>query len=185
MSPTEMHKTVITIANNYRSGLLVLEDINRYMLSQVNIDMVGMLIGIRHLGVDLIIHYQSMRYIPPRMWGNMNIIRLHKQSDSIDKYSKRIDNFELFKIAELIVQKKYSDNDIRYKLWIDMLADKLINVDRESFSFACRQFLAMNSREMRTRLNTIDEDGGKKYSDSSNATSSYIEEKWQQYTLSQ
>ena len=184
MSPNEMYNTVVDISNNFRSGLLILEDINRYMLSNVKIDIVGLLIGLRHYGVDLTIHYQSMRAIPPRLWANLNVIRLHKQSDSIDKYRDRIDNYELFKIAELIVQKKYI-TDIRYKLWIDKLADKLINVDKETFSFACRQYLAMNNKEIKSRLNYINDDGKKKYTDSANVTSSFIEEKWQQYTMSQ
>lgn len=182
MTPSEMHKTVISIANNYRSGMLVLEDINRYMLSQIKIDMVGLLIGLRHLGVDLIIHYQSMRYIPPRMWGNMNFLRLHKQSDSIDKYDKRVDNYELFKIAELIVQKRFAV-DARYKLWIDMLGDKIINVNKDDFSFACRQYLAMKSRVVTSLLNYIDENGAKKFGNKSDAVSSFIEEKWHQYTI--
>ena len=182
MSVSEMNKTVITIAHNFRGGLLILEDINRYMLSQVNIDMVGLLIGVRHYGVDLIIHYQSMRAIPPRLWGNLNVIRWHKQSDNIAKYKDRVDNFELFQIAEFIVNRKYQ-TDKRYRLWVDKLTETLYNVDQETFAFACRQYLAMYRGEMRTQMAFIDDDGSKKYTSESHAVSHFIEEKWNQYTV--
>lgn len=184
MTPTEMYSTVITISKYFRGGLLILEDINRYIVYSVKIDMVGLLIGLRHIGVDLTIHLQSMRAIPRRFWGNTNMLRLHKQSESIDSYKDRVNNYEMFKIAEIIVDKKY-EQDIYYKLWIDILGNKLINIDKEIFSFACRQYLAMNNRVIRSRLNYIEETGEKKYSDPASATSSFIEEKWKQYTYSE
>lgn len=182
MTPAEMYSTVVSIAKYFRNGLIILDDINRYMLYHVKQDMVGLLIGLRHIGVDLIIHFQTMRAIPRRFWGNMNILRLHKQAESIDEYKGRVGNYELFKIAELIVDKKCK-TDQYYKLWIDILYNKLINVDKESFSFACRQYLAINDRVIRSRLNFINEDGNKKYSDHANATSHFIEEKWSQYVI--
>jgi hypothetical protein len=184
MSPAEMYATVITISKYFRGGLLILEDINRYMVYNVKIDMVGLLIGLRHYGVDLTIHFQSMRAIPRRFWGNTDILRLHKQAESIDSYRDKVNNYELFKIAEIIVDARHQQ-DKYYKLWIDILNNKLINIDERTFSFACRQYLAMNNRVIRSRLNYIEEDGTKKYSDSLNATSSFIEEKWQQYTCSE
>ena len=182
MTPSEMYTTVVTISKYFRNGMIVLDDINRYMLYHVKQDMVGLLIGLRHIGVDLIIHFQTMRAIPARVWGNMNMLRLHKQAEKIDPYKDRVGNYELFKIAEIIVDKE-TQADIYYKLWIDVLYNKLINVNKESFSFACRQYLALNNREIKSRLNYIDEAGVKKYPDQTTVVSHFIEEKWSQYVL--
>jgi len=176
MSASEMYSTVITICRTFRNGLLVLEDINKYMMSNIKIDIVSTLIGLRHLGVDLIIHYQSLRAIPPRMWANMNVLRWHKQSDDIDKYKNRLDNYELFKIGERISQKMYMQ-DQYYYFWIDKLHEKLIGVTELVFEQAALEYLAINPRatnEMK-RLATLDT--GAKV----DTTKEFIERKKKQY----
>lgn len=176
MSPSEMMSTVNTIGKFYRNGMLILEDINRYMLSHVEIAMVGMLIGLRHLGVDLIIHYQSLRAIPPRMWGNMNYLRWHKQSDGIDKYKGRVDNYELFKIGERISEIKYLE-DRYYYFWVDMMGEKLIGVTEFDFERACQQYLSIypNALRERKRLESIQN------SEKGDTVKSFIEDKKRQY----
>lgn len=176
MSTTEMYATVITICRYYRNGLLVLEDINKYMLSNVKIDIVGMLIGLRHLGTDLIIHYQSLRAIPPRMWGNLNFLRWHKQSDGIDKYRNRLDNYELFKIGERIIEKKYLE-DPRYYFWIDKLGERLINVSETDFERACLEYLSLNPGALRERERLSKMTNSSK----TDAVKTFVEEKKKQY----
>lgn len=180
MSPNEKYKVLIDLAKYYRGGLLILEDINSYMMSNVKIDVVAMLIGVRHLGTDLLIHYQSLRFIPPRMWANMNYLRWHKQSDGIDKYKNRLDNYELFKIAERISEKMYQ-TDIRYYFWVDKMGEKLIGVDELVFEKACLEYLAvtpgaLRQREMLSKMTAPGEGGGK-----SNAVKAFVEEKKKQY----
>jgi hypothetical protein len=176
MSTTEMYSTVITICRYYRNGLLILEDINKYMLSNVKIDIVGMLIGLRHLGTDLIIHYQSLRAIPPRMWANMNYLRWHKQSDGIDKYRNRLDNYELFKIGERIIEKKYLE-DPRYYFWIDKMGEKLINVSEIDFERAALEYLSINPGALKERERLTRMTNGK----NSDAVKLFIDEKKKQY----
>lgn len=180
MSANEKYNVLIDLTKYYRGGLLILEDINAYMLSNVKIDVVSMLIGVRHLGTDLLMHYQSLRFIPPRLWANMNYLRWHKQSDGIDKYKNRLDNFELFKIGERISEKMYQQ-DIRYYFWIDKMGEKLIGVDELIFEKACLEYLALTpgalkQREMLSKMTLPGEGGGK-----SNAVKNFIEEKKKQY----
>jgi len=78
------------------------------------------------------------------------------------------------------VEKKFQ-TDQRYKLWVDKLAEKLYNVDKESFSFACRQYMAMFRGQLKTRMNFINEDDTKRYASESEAVSQFVEEKWTQY----
>lgn len=178
MTPGEMYATVVTICKYYRNGLLILEDINKYMLSNVKVDIVGLLIGLRHLGNDLIIHYQSLRAIPPRMWGNMNFLRWHKQSDGIDKYKNRLDNYELFKIAERIVENKFRD-DKRYYLWVDKLQERLLNVSEVDFERAAMEYIALNPRALNERKRLASVTGGAK----KDVVKDFIEEKKKQYLL--
>jgi hypothetical protein len=150
------------------------------MLSNVKVDIVGLLIGLRHLGTDLIIHYRSLRAIPPRMWGNMNYLRWHKQSDNIDKYKQRLDDYALFKIGERISERMYLKNE-RYYFWIDKLRGKLIGVDELVFEQACLEYLAitpgaLNAQNRLMKIQPNDGEGEKK-----NATKAFIEMKKKEY----
>jgi len=176
MNASEMYTTVISICNAYRNGLLVLEDINKYMLSNVKIDIVSTLIGLRHHGTDLIIHYQSLRAIPPRMWGNMNFLRWHKQSDGIDKYKNRLDNYELFKIGERIIEAKYLEDKYFY-FWVDMLGEKLIGVSDLDFEKAALEYLGVTPGALRERERLLTLNNGNK----KDAAKNFIEQKKKQY----
>jgi hypothetical protein len=180
MTISELVTTASTIVKYYRNGLLVLEDINKYTLSSYKQEFVGMFIGLRHLGVDLVAHFQTLRAIPPKVWGNMNYLRWHKQSDRIFKYKGRIDNFELFSIAECIVDYKYQ-SDQRYYLWISVLEEKLINVTPEDFKQGCIHYLSTHPQELSKIMNHISNDGNKKYKTSHEAITGFADEKAKQY----
>jgi hypothetical protein len=176
----EMITTATTIVRHYRNGLLVLEDINKYSMSSYKQDFVGMFIGLRHLGVDLVAHFQSLRAIPPRVWQNMNFLRWHKQSDAIYKYKNRIDNFELFAIAEQIIEYKYG-SDEHYFLWVDVLKNKLDNVSKEDFKQGCISYLNIYGGALSKESQSFDETGQKKYKNSSEAINGFAEKKARQY----
>ena len=181
MNMSEMYSTVVTISKYYRNGLLILEDINTWLLSNVKIDIVALLIGVRHLGTDIIIHYQSLRFIPPRMWANINYIRWHKQSDDIEKYKERLDNIELFKIAERISETMYLE-DPYYYFYLDKMGNKLRKVKELVFEKACLEYLAITPGALRDRqrllkINPENDENGKKTS----AVKKFIEDKKKQY----
>lgn len=183
MTITELVTTASTIVKYYRNGMLVLEDINKYTLSSYKQEFVGMFIGLRHLGVDLVAHFQTLRAIPPKVWGNMNYLRWHKQSDRIFKYKNRIDNFELFSIAESIVDYKYQ-TDQRYYLWISVLEEKLINVTPEDFKSGCIAYLSHNPTELNKIMYHLDDKGVKKYKTTQDAIRGFSESKAKQYLSS-
>jgi len=55
----------------YKNGMLVLEDINTYILSVTFMEeIVGGLVNLRHRAVDVMISYQSLRPVEPRIWQN-------------------------------------------------------------------------------------------------------------------
>lgn len=182
MSLSEIQTTAKDIVSYYRNGMLVLEDINKYTLSNLSQDFVGMFIGIRHLGVDLVAHFQSLRAIPPKIWSEMTHLRWHKQSEKIIKYRNRITSLELFSIAECVVDRMYL-SDPHYFLWVDKLQEKLINVSREQFNQGCRDYLNQNPRiRMGLKLH-LDDQGNKKYANDNAVITGFIEEKAKQYLV--
>jgi hypothetical protein len=182
MTLNEIQFTASTIVKYFRNGMLVLEDINKYTLSAYKQEFVGMFIGLRHLGVDLVAHFQSLRAIPPKVWSEMTHLRWHKQSEKIFKYKTRISNFELFSIAECIVDLNYL-KDPRYYLWISILEEKLINVTPEDFRSGCREYLNQHRPELEKMKRYIAESGEKKYKDEKEAVEGFISTKAAQYLI--
>ena len=180
MTYNEVQLTASTIVRYYRNGMLVLEDINKYTLSNFGQEFVGMFIGLRHLGVDLVAHFQSLRAIPPKIWSEMTQLRWHKQSEKIFKYKMRISNLELYSIAECIVDKKYLE-DPHYYLWIMANEERLLNVSEEDFKAGCRDYLSMNRKRLSEIRFQMDDGGGKKYSSDQAALNGFIETKMRQY----
>lgn len=180
MTIAELMKTASTIVTYYRNGLLLLEDFNKYALSNFKTDFVGMFIGLRHLGVDLIAHFQSLRAIPPKVWSEMGYLRWHKQSEKIYKYRNRISNLELFSIAEEIVDYKYQTNR-RFYLWVSTMENKIIGVTPEDMKQGCIRYLSANPQEISKMMHHIDLDGKKKYNTTQEAVNGFIQEKTELY----
>jgi len=182
MTINELMVTASTIVKYYRNGMLLLEDMNKYALSNFKQEFVGMFIGLRHLGVDLVAHFQSLRAIPPKVWSDMNYLRWHKQSEKIFKYKNRITNLELFSIAEAIVDYKYSI-DPHYYLWISTMQEKLINVTPEDFRKGCIAYLQYNRHEISSLMHHVDfeGDGKRKYKNEKEAVEAFIQTKSKAY----
>ena len=75
------------VINSFRGGLLVLEDINRYMIQARTTEVVGLLATNRHRDLDIICHFQSLAPLDPRMWQNTAMVRFHYQLDDVKKYN--------------------------------------------------------------------------------------------------
>lgn len=180
MSISELMLTASTIVKYYRNGMLLLEDFNKYALSNFRTDFVGMFVGLRHLGVDLVCHFQSLRAIPPKVWSEMSYLRWHKQSEKIFKYRMRISNLELFSLAEEVVDHKYQ-SDPRYFLWVSTMEEKLINVTEEDFKAGCIRYLSSNPGEISRLMNNIDLEGKKKYNTRQDAINDFISSRTQRY----
>lgn len=186
MTPDEIVTTCSSIFRYFRNGLIVLEDVNKYMLSTLNQDVIGQMIGNRHTGTDIIIHYQTLKAVPPRIWGNANLLRVHRYSDSVNAFDKdRTPNNELIRIAEIIVRDQYRKGNIHYYLWADILRDRFIPCINEGFEAlfdeACITYLSQNKKELNNLINEEDIDGNKKYPSRQEAIRSWIQERKDQY----
>lgn len=130
MTPDQKVVAVKHILQHLRNSALVLEDINNYIFDYMPGDVVGEILSQRHLGIDLILHYHSLGRIHEKVWPHINIIRLHKCEDTVvDNRLKFPEKFEMFKIAENIVNDQFIGGNKYYYLHIQMLSRKIIADD--------------------------------------------------------
>jgi hypothetical protein len=176
MDVSEIMATCTTLMNHFRNGLLVLEDINKYTQSHFKKEVTATFIGNRHKGIDILVHYQNMKKIPPTVWENISFLRWHKQVGTIDNFgiSKRMPNYEICKIAELIVDDQFDSGNTYFYLWVNIRYNKLINITEEMFNQAARNYLSLNPKEIKNMMNFLDEHNKKKFSNESDAIDDWI-----------
>lgn len=135
----------------YRNGLLVIEDVNTYILNVTHMEnIVGGLVNLRHRACDVLISYQSLRPVEPRIWQNSRWVRMHYQADNVDDIKNKVTNPELFKIAQLIVNTRYFGGDQRFFLYIWVLKNKLEGrFSVEEFKDACEKYLNVNKKKVK------------------------------------
>ncbi len=147
---SEMLDILSRIINNFRGGMLVLEDINRYLVQSKTVDVIGLLATNRHRDLDIICHFQSLSALDPRMWQNTSFVRFHYQIDDIKRYHQRIPNFEMFKIAQCLVEYKYLKvGDKRFYCYIASDDNYITgNFTKRDFYYACVEYLERNPKRI-------------------------------------
>jgi ribosomal protein L30/L7E len=117
----DMGEVLGIILDNYRNGLLLVEDINKYLSDAMPADLIGSLATSRHIGLDIVSHFQNIgRAGNPKLLGNLNMIRLHKTNDTVERHKNKFEEkTELLQIAENLVTKKYEEGDVRYFVYVD------------------------------------------------------------------
>jgi hypothetical protein len=136
-------KILELLIRDVRNGMLVVEDINTYILSVTHMqEIVGGLVNLRHRGVDILVSYQSLRAVEPRMWQNAAWIRMHYQADSVNDIKNKVTNAELMKIAQVLVNNRYKSGDKRFFVFI---LNRKIKIEgdftAEEFKGCIRQYL--------------------------------------------
>ena len=144
---SQMLEILNTVIKGFRGGMLILEDINRYLIASKTVDVIGLLATNRHRDLDIICHFQSLSALDPRMWQNTAMIRFHYQMDDIKRYKNRIPNYELFKIAQCLVNYKYLKvGDKRFYCYVANDENYITgNFTRTDFKSACIEYLTLNS----------------------------------------
>ena len=139
------------VLRHFRNGMLVLEDINTYILSVTHMEeIVGGLVNLRHRAVDVLISYQSLRPVEPRMWQNARWVRMHYQADNVNDIKGKVTNPTLYKIAQLLVNNRYFNGDKRFYVYIHNFANKIEGkFTKKEFLDACAQYLKLNKREIK------------------------------------
>lgn len=179
MKPSECLKIVENILTYFRNGLLIFDDIDSYAVYSQDQDVIGMIMGYRHIGCDCITVHQSWRKVTTTEADNANIIRLHKTQDTPDSLppdKQQPLDYELCMIADIIVKEMYywaeddyADKKITklewlqrrsYHLFLDVRTHKMWPIQQlEIFTRACEIFFtqkkpALFKQELQTMLAT-------------------------------
>ncbi len=136
------------ILEHFKGGLIVVEDINKYIINVANhVNVIDKIVSNRHRAQDIILQYQSLAALDPRIWQNTAVIRMHYQADDVDRYAPRIPTFELVKIAQLLVNQQYFGGNKRFFCYINQL-DRKISGDftAEDFIRACMTYLDYSTK---------------------------------------
>jgi hypothetical protein len=166
MSLNEIAETLSVILQSFYGGLLLIEDINRYVSDSMPKDLIGSIVTQRHVDADIILHFQTIgRIAHPKIWGNMNWLRFHKTDDTIKRHqSKFAGETEHLEIAETMVNMKYYSGDQRFFLFFDKDSGKIRgSFSRTEFMEAVDEYLSENyNRVVSPVTNRVDLKTGKK-----------------------
>ena len=75
MSLDEIAMALLQILETFRGGLLLIEDLNKYISDHLPKDLVGAICTNRHSSTDIILHFQSIGRIGTKIWQNINFLR--------------------------------------------------------------------------------------------------------------
>lgn len=150
MSLRDIQDAMFKITQMYRGGLLLLEDLNKYTSDSLPNDLVGSICTNRHTDTDVIMHFQSIGRITPKIWQNLEWLRFHKNIDSVDRHQKKFeDKYEYLKISELIVNQKYYSGDKRYFLYVNTQEGKIAgNITMDAVNNAINEYISINYKKV-------------------------------------
>ena len=152
MSLDEKRDMVERMVKQFCDGLLVLEDLDKYMTGAKGQTIVGLLTTNRHHGLDIMISHQSIAKITTTEFQNCTWLRLHKQVDDVTRYRSRIPNYFLVRIATLIVEEQYLFGNIRFFVYINMRKLQLRGCSVAAYIRACKKYLDTEENGMMRRM---------------------------------
>lgn len=146
MTLREIADTLWLVLEKYRHGALLIEDINRYVSDYLPNDLIGAICTNRHTDQDIIMHFQSIGRISPKIWQNMNWLRFHRNSDSVERHKNKFpDKYQMLKVAENVVNNKYNGGDQRFFLYVDIDTEKILgDITPEMMTEAIDDFVSLN-----------------------------------------
>lgn len=156
MSPSDKLTMLEKTLQVYKGGCLLIDDINKYIEDyEMPKDLTGMLAGNAHSDLDIILHYQSVGRILPKVIQNTNIFRYHYQLDPVKKSAQKLSEAtEVFQIAELIVNEQYQvKKNKRFFVYIDREEGKIMgDITHSMFDAALTEYLSMNHDKLQPFL---------------------------------
>lgn len=191
MTTDDMADVLGIIMDNFKNGLLLVEDINKYTSTNMKKDILGGLATVRHIGIDLIAHYQLIsRAANPTLVGMSNYFRVHRTSDN--PYTTRIkenlaEKYEMVAIAYEMVKNKYLKGKVAgKKVYYDLTTDNDSFKIRGSFTKTealkgIENFILQDPHTISKRLSMLDRVGKNKYKDYADAFASYEQELFEIY----
>jgi hypothetical protein len=146
MTLDEWANALFYVLNRFQNGLLLIEDINKYLTHHFPKDVVGAIVTNRHKDLDIIMHYQAVGKVPTTVWENANWIRFHKNNQSVERHKKKFeDKYEMLRIAECLVDFQYDNGNERFFCYVDIEWSKIKgNITKEMAIKAVEDYMTNN-----------------------------------------
>lgn len=126
MNDQEFVRVVLKALREFRGGVILLEDIATAIGVAVSKPVFSEITRNAHRNNDIVAHIQSSAAVLPKLWQNADYIRFHKQLDDVEKSRHKLaGKFEMFKIAENIVNRKLDNGNKHFFVYVDNLGWKL------------------------------------------------------------
>lgn len=168
MTLDEWAAALFYVLNNFQNGLLLIEDINKFIGDHLPHDLVGAIATNRHVGLDILLSYQSLGRINTKIWGNLNVMRFHKNVESVERHRNKFpDKYEFMRIAEIMVNNQYFSGNTRFFVYVDMDEEKIRgNISDDMIEHAVEHYINENYQELtKPLLVQKDNKNKKKYND--------------------
>ena len=150
MTLDKIAETLFIILEQYRGGLLLIEDINRYVSDHLPKDIEGAICTNRHVDLDIVMHFQSIGRITTKLWQNCNWLRFHKNLDSVDRHAQKFeDKYELLKLVEMLVNNEYAAGNKRFYQYLNLDEMHLMGfVDKKKINLVIDEYIMMNQSKL-------------------------------------
>jgi hypothetical protein len=119
---------------NVQDGLLVLDDLNNYLLGANIKAFISKITTNRQPSLDITINFQSFGAIMPRLWQNANFMRLHYTNENLKNIKKKMPDYDLYRLAQIIIAQHYNAGFKRRFMYIDMQANKMMSISENEES---------------------------------------------------
>ncbi len=163
MTNEEIDDLLLKCLKEFRGGILLIEDLNQVFGDALPVKFSGYLTNVAHRDSDLYIHLQSVGRILPKMLQNTAFVRCHRQFEGIENSKGKLkDEYEIFKIAQIIVNTQYDSGNIRFFLFVDRLGQKIIGkLSMQMLQEAVGEYLSTHKKILAPLLDRRNENGGK------------------------
>jgi len=166
MSLNDVADCLWEVLKDFRGGLLLIEDVNKFIGDHLPKDLVGSICTNRHSNLDIILHFQSIGRVGTKIWQNINWLRFHKNTDGVDRHKKKFeDKWEAFKICEILVNRQYFSGNKYFYVTYDTDTEKIKgNYSPKMMSEAIDEYVALNyTKKVKPLLTQRDGKGKAKY----------------------
>jgi hypothetical protein len=150
MTLDKIAETLFIILEQFKGGLLLIEDINRYVSDHLPKDIEGAICTNRHIDLDIIMHFQSIGRITTKIWQNCNWMRFHKNLDSVDRHANKFqDKHEFLRLVEGLVNAEYQNGNKRFYQYVNLDEMKIMGfVDQKKLDTVLDDYILGNQRKL-------------------------------------
>jgi len=172
MNIAQQKATMISILSNFRGGLVLLEDVNKYISTFQKDEILGSFKAIRHNDIDVIVHMQSAKPLRPILLESVTRFRMHYDGQSLATMKTRLgDDYEIMRIGQIAVNRRFIaaqmlkrqnrnwENDAKLKeqikqgerfyLWVFTKQRYITGITSSEFVHACSKYLNENTSEIK------------------------------------